>query len=45
VSYGVRFEGSALVQLHGMAWAAFDALVERVIVLVDAPVVLMVVDR
>jgi hypothetical protein len=37
VSYSVRFEGSALVQPHGMASAAFDALVERVIVLVDAP--------
>lgn len=37
MSYQVRFEGQALVQLHGIPKAAFDALVERVVDLVDAP--------
>jgi hypothetical protein len=37
VSYQVRFEGKALVQLNGLPLAAFDALVERVADLVDAP--------
>jgi hypothetical protein len=37
VSYSVRFEGAALGQLHGIPPAAFDALVERVRVLVDQP--------
>jgi hypothetical protein len=37
VSYSVRFEGAALVQLNGLPAAAFDALVERVVVLVDEP--------
>jgi hypothetical protein len=37
VSYQVRFEGKALVQLNGLPLAAFDALVERVAVLVIAP--------
>jgi hypothetical protein len=37
VSYSVRFEGAALVQLHGIPSAAFDALVDRVRVLVDQP--------
>jgi hypothetical protein len=37
VSYSVRFDSSALTRLHGMPPAAFDALVERVIALVDAP--------
>jgi hypothetical protein len=37
VSYSVRFDGSAPVQLCGMPPAEFDALVERVTVLVDAP--------
>jgi hypothetical protein len=37
VSYQLRFEGAALVQLHGIAPQAFDALVERVRDLVDAP--------
>jgi hypothetical protein len=37
VSYAVRFEGAALVQLNGMPSAAFDALVTRVVVLVDEP--------
>jgi hypothetical protein len=34
VSYSVRFEGAALVQLNGLPAAA---LVERVVVLVDEP--------
>jgi hypothetical protein len=37
VSYQVRFEGKALVQLKGLPLAAFDAIVERVAVLVDEP--------
>jgi hypothetical protein len=37
MSYGVRFERAALVQLNGLPGAAFDALVERVVDLVDAP--------
>jgi hypothetical protein len=37
VSYGVRFEGGALVQLNGLPADAFDALLERVVVLVDEP--------
>jgi hypothetical protein len=37
VSYRVRFEGAALVQLNGLPAAAFDALVERVVDLVDEP--------
>jgi len=37
VSYGVRFEGGALVQLNGLPGDAFDALLERVIALVDEP--------
>jgi hypothetical protein len=37
VSYSVRFEGGALVQLNGLPAAAFDALLERVVVLVDEP--------
>ena len=37
MSYQVRFEGKALVQLNGLPLAAFDALVERVAVLVIAP--------
>jgi hypothetical protein len=37
VSYRVAFEGKALVQLHGLPLAAFDALVERVVDLVDTP--------
>ena len=32
VSYSVLFEGAALVQLNGLPAAAFDALVERVVV-------------
>jgi hypothetical protein len=35
VSYGVRFEGGALVQLNGLPAAAFDALRERVAVLMS----------
>ena len=37
MSYSVRFEGGALVQLNGLPSAAFDALLERVAVLVDEP--------
>jgi hypothetical protein len=37
VSYSVRFEGAALVQLNGLPAVAFDALLERVVVLVDEP--------
>ncbi len=37
MSYSVRFEGAALVQLNGLPSAAFDALVERVVDLVDEP--------
>jgi hypothetical protein len=37
VSYQVEFEGLALVQLNGLPPDAFDALVERVMVLVIAP--------
>jgi len=37
VSYRVRFEGAALVQLNGLPAAAFDAMVERVVDLVDEP--------
>ena len=35
MSYSVRFEGGALVQLKGLPAVAFDALLERVVVLVD----------
>jgi hypothetical protein len=37
VSYSVRFEGAALVQLNGLPARAFDALVHRVTDLVDEP--------
>lgn len=37
MSYSVRFEGGAQVQLNGLPAAAFDALLERVVVLVDEP--------
>jgi hypothetical protein len=37
VSYSVRFEGGALVQLNGLPAGAFDALVGRVVELVDQP--------
>jgi len=37
VSHLVRFEGKALVQLKGLPLAAFDAIVERVVDLVDEP--------
>jgi hypothetical protein len=37
VSYQVRFEGKALVQLSGLPSAAFDAIVERVVDLADEP--------
>jgi hypothetical protein len=37
VTYQVRFDGQALVQLHGLPSDAFDALFARVLELVDAP--------
>jgi hypothetical protein len=38
VSYSVRFEIAALVQLNGLPAAAFDALVQRVVNLVGRAV-------
>ncbi len=35
--YRVEFEGAALVQLNGLPLAAFDALVERMVALVQEP--------
>jgi hypothetical protein len=37
MSYRPEFEHAALVQLNGLPQAAFDALVERVTVLVSEP--------
>jgi hypothetical protein len=37
VTYRVRFEGGALVQLRGLPADGFDALLARVVELVDAP--------
>lgn len=37
MSYSVRFESAALVQLNGLPPGAFDALVERAVGLVDEP--------
>lgn len=37
MSYSVRLEDGALVQLNGLPAVAFDALLERVVVLVDEP--------
>jgi hypothetical protein len=37
VSYEVRFEGAALLQLNGIPDDVFDALVERVSTLADEP--------
>jgi hypothetical protein len=37
VTYRVRFEAYALVQLNGLPSDAFDALVERVVDLVEEP--------
>ena len=37
MSYSVGFEAKALVQLNGLPSGAFEALVERVVDLVDAP--------
>ena len=37
MSYRVRFEAYALVQLNGLPSDAFDALVERVVALVEEP--------
>lgn len=37
MNYQVRFEGSALAQLHGLPSDAFDALVERIVSLVEEP--------
>ncbi len=37
MTHRVEFEGKALVQLHGLPSVAFEALVSRVMDLVDAP--------
>jgi hypothetical protein len=37
MTYQVEFEGAALTQLNGLPSAAFDALVERVVALVQEP--------
>jgi hypothetical protein len=37
VTYRIEFEGAALVQLNGLPSAAFDALLERVVALVQEP--------
>ncbi len=37
MTYRVRFEAYALVQLHGLPSEAFDALLDRVLELVDEP--------
>jgi hypothetical protein len=37
MTYRVEFEGAALVQLNGLPSAAFDALVQRVVALVQEP--------
>jgi hypothetical protein len=37
VTYHVRFEAYALVQLHGLPSEAFDAPLDRVVELVEAP--------
>lgn len=37
MTYRAEFEGDALVQLNGLPQAAFDALLERVVVLVREP--------
>jgi hypothetical protein len=37
VSYQVQFDGNALIQLRGLPRNAFEALLARVLELVDAP--------
>ncbi len=37
MTYRVRFEGRALAQFHGLPREAFDALVDRVVDLVEEP--------
>jgi len=37
MTYQVEFDGAALVQLNGLPSAAFDALVQRVVALVEEP--------
>lgn len=37
MTYQAEFEGGALVQLNGLPSAVFDALVERVVALVQEP--------
>jgi hypothetical protein len=37
MTYQVEFEGAALIQLNGLPSAAFHALVERVVALVQEP--------
>ena len=37
MTYRVEFDGAALVQLNGLPSVAFDALVQRVVALVEEP--------
>ncbi len=37
MTYRVRFEGGALAQLHGLPREGFDALLDRVVDLVEEP--------
>jgi hypothetical protein len=37
VTYRTRFQDGALVQLNGLPKTAFDALLERIVVLVEEP--------
>jgi len=37
MTYRVEFDGAALIQLNGLPSAAFDALVQRVVNLVEEP--------
>jgi hypothetical protein len=37
MTYRVEFDGAALVQLNGLPSTAFDALVQRVVALVEEP--------
>jgi hypothetical protein len=37
MTYRVEFEGAALIQLNGLPSAAFDALLERVVALIQEP--------
>ena len=37
MTYRIEFEGAALVQLNGLPSAVFDALVQRLVALVEEP--------